>query len=97
MPAWFAENRAALRANPVLRDRNATVAAHFVKLLEADPTRWEAIRYLNLGRPDAANSFENYLENWYFSVPRDHKPFVKQVVDLLGVKCELIAKHASAK
>jgi hypothetical protein len=97
MPAWFAENRAALRANPVLRDRNATVAAHFVKLLEADPTRWEAIRYLNLGRPDAANSFENYLENWYYSVPRAHKPFVKEVVDLLGVKSELIAKHASAK
>ena len=51
--------------------------------------------YLNLGRPDAGNTFESYVENWYFSVPRVYKPFVKEVVDLLGVKSEAIAAHAS--
>jgi hypothetical protein len=94
MPAWFSDNRAALRADPYLRDRNRVVAAHLFRMLERDPERWEAFRYLNLGRPDPGNSFESYLENWYFSVPRAHKPFVKGVADLLGVKSELIAGHA---
>jgi hypothetical protein len=91
MPAWFADNRDALRVDPYLRDRNRIVAAHLLRMLERDPARWEAMRYLNLGRPDAANSFEAYLENWYFSVPRADKPFVKDVADLLGVQSDLIA------
>jgi hypothetical protein len=93
MPAWFAETRAALRADPYLRDRNRVVAAHLAEMLVRDPARWEAFAYLNLGRPDATNSFESYLENWYFSVPREHKPFVKDVASFLGVKSQLIADH----
>ncbi len=94
IPAWFARNRPALRADPYLRDRNQVVAVHLVRLLERDPHHWEAFRYLNLGRPDPTNSFESYLENWYFSVPREQKPFVQRVVALLGVKSETIARHA---
>ena len=37
-------------------------------------------------RPNADNTFEWYLENWYFSTPREHKPFVKDVVDVLNKK-----------
>lgn len=96
MPAWFAENHAALRSEPLsVRDRNRVVATHLARMLDEHPEHWEAFRYLTLGRPDSANSFETYLENWYFSVPRAQKPFVKNLVDLLGVQCPLITHHAA--
>lgn len=94
MPQWFNDNRPALKADPHLRERNRVVAIHIFKMLERDPSQWEAFRYLNLGRPDATNSFESFLENWYFSAPKKNKGIVKEVVDLLGIKSKLITDHA---
>ena len=94
MPQWFNDNRPALKADPHLRERNRVVAIHIFKMLERDPSQWEAFRYLNLGRPDATNSFESFLENWYFSAPKQNKSVVKEVVDLLGIKSKLISDHA---
>jgi hypothetical protein len=95
-PAWFTENHAALRSEPLSRrDRNRVVAAHLARLLEQHPEHWEAFRYLTLGRPDPTNSFETFLENWYFSVPLAQKPFVKDIADLLGVKCPLIIEYTA--
>jgi hypothetical protein len=88
---WFAANRSELRNNPYLREKNGIVAAALLPLFEAHPEHWEAVTYLNLGKPDAANSFENYLENWYFSVPARHKTLVQQIADMLGVRCPAIA------
>ena len=96
MPAWFAENHAALRSEPLSRrNRNRVVAAQLARLLDQNPEHWEALRYLTLGRPDPTNSFETFIENWYFSVPKAQKPFVKQIADLLGVKCPMITAHAA--
>ncbi|MEN9672897.1 MAG: hypothetical protein RL553_1162 [Planctomycetota bacterium] len=94
MPQWFNDNLPALKADPHLRERNRVVAIHIFKMLERDPSQWEAFRYLNLGRPDATNSFESFLENWYFSAPKKNKGIVKEVVDLLGIKSKLISNHA---
>lgn len=94
MPQWFKDNRPALKADPHLRERNRIVAIHIFKMLERDPSQWEAFRYLNLGRPDATNSFESFLDNWYFSAPKSNKGFVKEVADLLGIKSKLINDHA---
>ena len=94
MPQWFNDNRPALKADPHLRERNRIVAIHIFKMLERDPSQWEAFRYLNLGRPDATNSFESFLENWYYSAPKKNKGVVKEVVDLLGIKSKLISDHA---
>jgi hypothetical protein len=94
MPQWFSDNRPALKADPHLRVRNRVVAIHIFKMLERDPSQWEAFRYLNLGRPDATNSFESFLDNWYFSAPKNNKGIVKEVVDLLGIKSKLITDHA---
>ena len=90
MPQWFLENRPALKADPHLRVRNRIVAIHIFRMLEQNPSQWEAFRYLNLGRPDATNSFEIFLENWYFSVPMDNKDFVRDIANLLGIKSKLI-------
>ena len=90
MPQWFSDNRPALKADPHLRVRNRVVAIHIFKMLERDPSQWEAFRYLNLGRPDATNSFESFLDNWYFSAPKNNKAFVKEVANLLGIKSKLI-------
>ena len=94
MPQWFNDNRPVLKADPHLRVRNRVVAIHIFKMLERDPSQWEAFRYLNLGRPDATNSFEFFLENWYFSAPKQNKSVVKEVADLLGIKSKLINDHA---
>ena len=94
MPQWFNDNRPVLKADPHLRERNRVVAIHIFKMLERDPSQWEAFRYLNLGRPDATNSFESFLENWYYSAPKKNKGVVKEVVDLLGIKSKLISDHA---
>ena len=94
MPQWFNDNRPALKADPHLRVRNRVVAIYIFKMLERDPSQWEAFRYLNLGRPDATNSFESFLENWYFSAPKKNKGIVKEVVDLLGIKSKLISEHS---
>lgn len=94
MPQWFGDNRPALKADPHLRVRNRIVAIHIFQMLERDSNQWEAFRYLNLGRPDATNSFESFLENWYFSAPKNNKGFVKEVADLLGIKSRLISNHA---
>ena len=94
MPQWFNDNRPVLKADPHLRERNRIIAIHIFKMLERDPSQWEAFRYLNLGRPDATNSFESFLENWYFSAPKKNKGVVKEVVDLLGIKSKLISDHA---
>ncbi len=94
MPSWFKDNQTALRADGHLRERNKIVAIHLFKMMEKNPSYWEAFRYLNLGRPDATNSFESYVENWYYSVPNDYKPFVKEVADLLGLKSTLIKNHS---
>lgn len=94
MPQWFNDNRPALKADPHLRERNRVVAIHIFKILERDPSQWEAFRYLNLGRPDATNSFESFLENWYFSAPKQNKGVIKEVADLLGIKSKLINDHA---
>lgn len=94
MPKWFLDNRPALQADPHLRERNRIVAIHIFNSLERDPTQWEAFGYLGLGRPDPGNSFECYLENWYFSAPKANKGFVKEVADILGVKSKLINDHA---
>lgn len=94
MPQWFKDNRPALKADPHLRERNRIVAIHIFKILERDPSQWEAFRYLNLGRPDATNTFESFLDNWYFSAPKKNKSVVKEVADLLGIKSKLINDHA---
>jgi hypothetical protein len=94
MPEWFKANRGRLRADPYRRELNRAVAVHLADLLARDPDDWEAVRFLNLGRPDASNGFEAHVENWYFSVPAARKPFVKAVADLLGVRSAAIAAHA---
>lgn len=94
MPQWFSDNRPALKADPHLRVRNRIVAIHIFQMLERDPNQWEAFRYMNLGRPDPTNSFEGFLDNWYFSTPKNNKGFVKEVADLLGIKSKLLSNHA---
>lgn len=86
MPGWLAKNLASLRFDPYQRDLNRIVAAYLFRIFQDSPEHWNTVRFLNLGHPNLTNSFESYLENWYFSVPLEHKPFVKQIADLLSQK-----------
>ena len=83
---WFHLNRAALRKDPYLRDKNRLVAKHLLRLLEADPSRWEAVGYLNRGAPERSKTLSGYLSAWHEDVPAKHRPFVRRVAGLFGVE-----------
>jgi hypothetical protein len=83
---WFTENRPLLRSDPYLRDKNDLVANRLLPLFEENPENWESVSYLNLGDPDASNSFQSYLDNWYRNVPASHKRFVANIASTFGMR-----------
>lgn len=83
---WFSENQRLLRSDPYLRPKNELIANRLLPLFERSPESWESISYLNLGSPDASNSFQSYLDNWYRSVPTKHKRFVEDVAGTFGMR-----------
>lgn len=83
---WYRRNRDDLRKDSCLRDKNRVVALQLLPLFEADPSRWEAVGYLNHSPSDAAASFKSYLAAWHGDAPARHKPFIRQVAKLFGVE-----------
>lgn len=83
---WFRENHQLLRNDPYLRDKNELIANRLLPLFEGSPSSWESISYLNLGSPDASNSFQSCLNNWHRHVPRRHERFVEDVARVFGMR-----------
>jgi hypothetical protein len=83
---WFQENQAALRRNPMIRDRNTIIAIHLLPLFEAEPRGWEAVTFLNHGPRSADNSLRQHLAEWRSHCPADLRPFVARLAAVLGVK-----------
>jgi hypothetical protein len=83
---WYRAHAKALQGEPNLRDKNKVVAAALLPLFEKSPQSWEAVGYLNLGRPEEPKTFEEYLAKWHRDVPARHKPFVEKISGLFGIK-----------
>jgi len=66
---WYAENRASLRDNPYLRQKNEVVASALLPLFEQHPEYWRSIAYLNASSASAAKPFSEYLSDWYRACP----------------------------
>jgi hypothetical protein len=83
--AWFHQNEPALRASPTLREKNTIVASQMLPILEATPSGWEALCFLNLGSRDAKKSFAEHLTEWGQHVPPDLLPFVSSIATVFGL------------
>lgn len=83
---WYRSHAKELQSNPNHRDRNKVVAAALLPLFEKSPESWEAVGYLNLGRPEEPKTFEEYLAKWRRDAPAGHRPFVEQIISLFGVE-----------
>lgn len=79
---WYKSNSKELREDYLLRDKNGVAASQLLTLFEQSPQSWDAINYLNLGKPDATHSFENYLNNWYSYAPEKHKKFISKIINM---------------
>lgn len=84
---WLAQNEPAMRADPVIREKNNVVARQLLPLLERAPSGWEAVTYLNLGaRRDPNLSLAQHLADWRAAAPPRHRPFITELARELGVR-----------
>lgn len=82
---WFHENEAAMRANAVIREKNNVVAEQFLPLFEAQPTGWEAITFLNLGRRDPEETLATRFAEWSAAAPEGQRAFIGELAAVFGM------------
>lgn len=80
--AWFRENEASLRENPVLRDKEVIIARQMLPLFEAEPAGWLAACYLNLGAHQQGKSLAQYFTEWQNNSPPALRPFLSRLTAL---------------
>ena len=83
--AWFHDSESAMRGNPVLREKNTIVASQMLPIFEAEPEKWEALCYLNLGTRDAKKPFARHLAEWKQNLPPELKSTVTKIGEVFGV------------
>jgi len=82
---FYRAHQKELEANPCLRRLNGAMALVFLRLFEEEPSRWEAVRWLNAAPSKPGETFRAYLQNWHNAVPQRHKAFVEKVARLYSV------------
>ena len=83
---WFAATLPELRKNPVQRAHNTIVARQLLPIFEREPSGWEAVTWLNLGKRDAKKSLERHLTEWKELCPEPRRKFVSTVAGEFGLK-----------
>jgi len=82
--AWFRQNEAALRDNPVLREKEVIVARQMLPLFEADPSGWAAACYLNLGTHQQGKPLAQHFSEWQYNSPMELRPFLNRLTALFS-------------
>ncbi len=85
LAGFYRAHRSDLARRAGNRDLNGAMAVVLLRLFEREPSRWEAVRWLNAAPAPAGRTFREYLRAWHEAVPDRHKAFVRQVADLFGV------------
>ncbi len=80
--AWFATNEAGLRANGAMRAKNVIVARQMLPLFEADPSGWNAVSYLNLGKRDVKKPLAQYFDEWRTAAPPAQSALIGRIAAL---------------
>lgn len=83
MAAFYRRHRQELESDPNNRELNGAMAIVLLPMFEADPARWEAVRWLNHGASaDDDRGFADHLRHWQDSAPERHHPFIRQIRNL---------------
>jgi hypothetical protein len=91
---WFSAHRDQLRRSGVERELNGVAANVLLPLLEQDPRRWDAVRFLNLGDDEHLASFAAYLASWRDRAPSEHRAFIQQVMTRFGFPGDVTIERA---
>jgi len=75
---WYKHNAKELHGK-ALCEESCVIGAALLPLLEEDPKHWEAVAWLNAGRPYKNQTFEAYLTDWRYYAPDRHKPFIEKI------------------
>lgn len=81
---WFEHNESGLRLNGAMRAKNVVIARQMLPLFEAEPSGWDAVSYLNLGKRDAKKSLAKYFEEWRAAAPPAHSAFIGRIATLFA-------------
>ena len=71
--AWYLREKNSLRADPGQRNKNEVVGTQLFFFLNAEPERWRAVKYLNIGNFSGNPSLKQYLAEWQSELPSDLK------------------------
>lgn len=86
MAAFHRRHQQELESNPNNRELNGAMAVVLLPMFEADPARWEAVRWLNHGASaDDDRCFAGHLRHWQESAPERHHPFIRQIRELFDL------------
>jgi len=89
LETWYHAEAAALRADPVNRDRNRIVAGALLAMFEKSPQHWAAVAYLNQQKPSGPQTFEAYLQNWHDRAPTVHRGFIEGLAQEFGIALKI--------
>lgn len=79
--SWFNANEGNLRKNQYQRKKNRLIAIKILPLLEAEPSHWDAVRFL----PRTTQGFSNFLTCWRDECPEQHGEFISALARLFGI------------
>ena len=83
---WLKANEPAMRRNAFIRELNNVVAGRLLPVLEAEPSGWEAMAYLNLApMPHPEPSLAVHLAGWRQACPPHLRAFVTRLAKVLGI------------
>ena len=88
---WYEAHREHLRACRYERPLTQLIANQLLPLFEKSPSRWRALRYLNLGVATPQTQFPERLRLWSEQACRQFRAFVAELVILFGVAEEAAA------
>lgn len=86
LAAYYREHEMELQQKSTDRELNGSMAVVLLRMFEEDPSRWEAIRWLNADRGTDGQSFNAYLIRWRIAAPERRRKFIDDVGEAFGVK-----------
>jgi hypothetical protein len=79
LAAWFADHEAELYQNSTNREFNLIVAGQLLPLFEEQPSRWEAISWLNAAESKQSQTLAEFLADWQRNSPERHRDFIREI------------------
>lgn len=83
---WYTDHKTVLRKHATKRDLNRIAAGVLLPFFEAEPEHWEAVRWLNDGKPGRVQTLGEFLGDWRHHAPDRHAAFIEKIAAKFDVK-----------